>query len=327
MKKLIVFILAVSFVFTLTSTTIYDIQYTTIPGPNNTYPSPLEGQQVTVQGIVTGTSFGNTKFFMCDLPEVGIGAWHGIYIFNIDPNQRPNQGDKVEVSGTVTEYYGLTELTYVTVTVLSTGNPIPGPFPSPTVNLAIPNIAERWEGCLVAVTNVEVVEVQNNYGEWYVDDNSGECQIDDGFFYLDNVDPPIVITLGQTWGTIIGCVMYSYDQYEIHPRYPADMMANAAYEVNEIVSAIQLIGNYPNPFNPQTTIQFNLTSPENVLLEIFNLKGEKVKVLLHDTRNAGEHSIIWNGTDQNNKSVSSGMYFYKLSTGSYSGIKKMILMK
>jgi len=327
MKKLVVIIMVLSFIFTLSATTIYDIQYTTNAGPDNTYPSPMEDQEVTVQGIVTGAGFAGDKFFMCDLPEVGTGEWHGIYVYNTDPAQSPQEGDMVEVTGTVTEYFGVTELGYVTVNILSSGHEFAGPFQVFTGQIAIPQFAEKWEGCLVSVANVEVVSEQNDYGEWYVDDESGECQIDDGFFYLDNIDPPIVISVGQTWGTIIGIVNYSYDQYEINPRYPEDLMSDTSSDPSEIVSTTQLMGNYPNPFNPETTIQFNLNNPENVVVEIFNLKGEKVNVLLNETKSAGTHSITWNGKNAHNKSVASGMYFYKLQAGDYTSIKKMILMK
>jgi hypothetical protein len=327
MKKLVAILMVLGFIFSLNATTIYDIQYTTNAGPDGYYPSPMADQEVTVQGIVSGAHFKGDKFFMCDLPENGTGAWHGIYVYNTDPNQSPQEGDKIEVTGTVTEYYGVTELGYVTVTILSSGHAVPGPFQVQTINLVIPNVAEQWEGCLVAITNVEVTDAQNDYGEWYVDDGSGESQMDDGFFYLDNIDPPIVISVGQTWGTLIGCVDFSYDQYDVNPRYPADMIADSSDHEDVIISATQLMGNYPNPFNPETNIQFYLDNAENVQLEIYNLKGEKVKVLVNEMKNAGEYNVTWNGKDANNKTVSSGMYFYKLRTGSYNGIKKMILMK
>ncbi|MCK5052522.1 MAG: T9SS type A sorting domain-containing protein [Candidatus Cloacimonetes bacterium] len=88
-----------------------------------------------------------------------------------------------------------------------------------------------------------------------------------------------------------------------------------------------LLGNYPNPFNPTTTINYNLAEEDNVTLEIYNLKGHKVKSLVNVHQSVGQHSVVWNGTDENNKSVSSGVYFYKLRSGRYTSTKKMILMK
>jgi subtilisin family serine protease len=88
-----------------------------------------------------------------------------------------------------------------------------------------------------------------------------------------------------------------------------------------------LLGNYPNPFNPETTISFTLKNPGHVTLDIFNLKGQKVKTLINEYKASGRHDIVWNGTDQNNSNVASGIYFYKMRNGKYSSTKKMILMK
>ncbi len=85
--------------------------------------------------------------------------------------------------------------------------------------------------------------------------------------------------------------------------------------------------NYPNPFNPETQIKFSTKNTDNVKLSIYNIKGQLVKTLLNDNIKAGEHSIVWNGLDDSNKAVSSGVYFYKLETSSFVNTKKMLLMK
>jgi hypothetical protein len=85
--------------------------------------------------------------------------------------------------------------------------------------------------------------------------------------------------------------------------------------------------NYPNPFNPTTTISFNIDNESEVIITVYNIKGQKVKQLVSDHISAGQHSIVWNGKDSNNKSVASGIYFYKLMIGDYSKTKKMILLK
>jgi hypothetical protein len=89
----------------------------------------------------------------------------------------------------------------------------------------------------------------------------------------------------------------------------------------------QLLGNFPNPFNPSTTIQFSTAKKGNTELAIFNIKGQKVTTLVDGQIDAGSHTVTWNGTDQNNNAVSSGVYFYKLTSDSYSEVKKMILTK
>jgi len=97
---------------------------------------------------------------------------------------------------------------------------------------------------------------------------------------------------------------------------------------NMPLPAVTLHQNYPNPFNPTTTITFDLKTPAGVTLNIYNLRGQKVKTLLHEKRDAGTHTVLWNGTNDHNEPVASGIYFYQLQTGvNQSTIKKMILMK
>jgi len=88
-----------------------------------------------------------------------------------------------------------------------------------------------------------------------------------------------------------------------------------------------LSSNYPNPFNPETTIKFSLSEEQEIIINVYNIAGQKVKQLISQQLSEGQHSIIWNGTDSNSKSVSSGVYFYKLKTGNFEQTKKMILMK
>jgi len=87
--------------------------------------------------------------------------------------------------------------------------------------------------------------------------------------------------------------------------------------------------NYPNPFNPSTTISFNISRELNEQIEIaiYNLIGQKIKTLVSDQFPVGQHSVVWNGRDYNGKSVSSGIYFYKLKTDNYEKTKRMVLLK
>ncbi|MCK4652932.1 MAG: T9SS type A sorting domain-containing protein, partial [Candidatus Cloacimonetes bacterium] len=94
------------------------------------------------------------------------------------------------------------------------------------------------------------------------------------------------------------------------------------------VTKVDLYQNYPNPFNPETTIKFTTKNTEkNTKLTIYNIKGQKVKTLLNEKLDAGTHQVVWNGKDENGKSVTSGIYFYKLKAGNYISTKKMILLK
>ncbi len=85
--------------------------------------------------------------------------------------------------------------------------------------------------------------------------------------------------------------------------------------------------NYPNPFNPVTTIAYHLKSSSLVSLDVYNLKGQVVKTLVSEREIAGEHHIVWNGKDSNNSAVASGVYFCKMTTGNNQVVRKMILMR
>jgi len=90
------------------------------------------------------------------------------------------------------------------------------------------------------------------------------------------------------------------------------------------------LSNYPNPFNPSTTISFDLDSEviENAELIIFNLKGQKIRTFSNlPITSSSNHQIIWDGTDLTSKPVSTGVYFYKLKTNKYTLANKMILIK
>jgi len=98
-------------------------------------------------------------------------------------------------------------------------------------------------------------------------------------------------------------------------------------EPYEISSSITLFQNYPNPFNPETTISFYIKQNSKIELEIFNIKGQKVKTLINDYRQSGYHAIPWNGDDNYGNRVSSGLYFYKLSVdGKTEVVKKCLLV-
>lgn len=88
-----------------------------------------------------------------------------------------------------------------------------------------------------------------------------------------------------------------------------------------------LYNNYPNPFNPETTISFSLKEAGQVKLNVYNLKGQLVATLVDARLPEGSHKIVWNGKDRNNRSVASGVYFYRMQAANFSSTRKMILTK
>ncbi|MCL2065360.1 MAG: S8 family serine peptidase [Candidatus Cloacimonetes bacterium] len=88
-----------------------------------------------------------------------------------------------------------------------------------------------------------------------------------------------------------------------------------------------LLGNYPNPFNPETLIQFSMADAGNVSIDIFNIRGQKVRSLFNAFVDRGNHNVIWNGLDDNSTEVGSGIYFYVMKTEDFSHVKRMMMIK
>ncbi len=100
-------------------------------------------------------------------------------------------------------------------------------------------------------------------------------------------------------------------------------------EMVEFISQIPIkfIKNYPNPFNPVTTISFEIGEAGKTQVEVFNAKGQKVKTLINENLAIGSHSVDWKGNNSSNKRVSSGIYFYKITVNGQQKIKKMLMLK
>ncbi len=107
--------------------------------------------------------------------------------------------------------------------------------------------------------------------------------------------------------------------------------ASTGFVGNQDSAAIQdilLTANFPNPFNPETTISFSLPKYDShVTLKIYNSKGQKVKTLLQGSLDKGMHKLVWQGRDDNDSPVSSGIYFYRLQVSKKNLTRKMLLLK
>jgi len=97
---------------------------------------------------------------------------------------------------------------------------------------------------------------------------------------------------------------------------------NIAYKQDGMPVTYALSQNFPNPFNPMTTITFNLPVASHVTLEIYNVIGQNVATVVDGLHDAGSHSYEWGGS-----ALSSGVYFYRLDAEDYTATKKMILLK
>ena len=91
--------------------------------------------------------------------------------------------------------------------------------------------------------------------------------------------------------------------------------------------SFRLVQNFPNPFNPTTTITFDLPRLTAVNLSVFNISGQKVTTLISSVLPAGTHSVSWDATDSRGRAVATGIYFYRLQSDAFSGVKKMVYLK
>lgn len=201
-------------------TPIMDIQ-------GNVDDSPFNGQSVSTSGVVTAV-FGNS-FYMQD----GNQPRSGLYIYAA--SEFPSIGDSVIVSGEVSEYYNLTEIAFPeNIYIISSNNPIPEPISINTGDL--PN--EDYEGMLVRVNDVTVTYATFNfddYGNWRVDDGTGECIVhntEDGYEY------PAV--LAEQIESITGICTYTYEEWKIELRIEDDV-EGAADQSGPIITDVSVL--------------------------------------------------------------------------------------
>jgi flagellar hook assembly protein FlgD len=85
--------------------------------------------------------------------------------------------------------------------------------------------------------------------------------------------------------------------------------------------------NYPNPFNPATTISFSLPDAQNVIMSVYGVDGRRIATLVRGRLGAGMQEVVWTGRDDSGKAVSTGTYFYRINAGPYNKVNKMTLIK
>ena len=208
-------------------TAIHDIQYTT----DSSGDSPLNGQTVTISGIVTAEFWGSSSNRYLYVQDAE-GPWNGVACFEyggwdtFDFSSSAGtvhsvaEGDSVTVTGTVDEYYDLTEIVDVTEVIIH----------GPAVNMISPAVvtpgqimtggsdAEAYEGCLVTVENVTVDNEDLNNGEWSVTDGTNSVRVDDiwDYYYFPES--------GQALAEVVGVMTYTYSDAKLEPRLARDVV-------------------------------------------------------------------------------------------------------
>ena len=122
---------------------------------------------------------------------------------------------------------------------------------------------------------------------------------------------------------------YKLEQIDIDgaARTYGPVSATTTGELSKAPQTFEFYSNYPNPFNPTTTIRFDLPTAENVLLQIFDVSGKEVRTLINGKRGAGAYSLVWDGTNIDNQPVVAGAYFCRLVAGSFTTVNKMMLLR
>ena len=229
---------------------IYDIQFN-----NNTNgASNYEGSQVYTGGIVTAVR-DDSSFYLTS----GSGAWSGIYVYSND--YLLSEGDSVVLDAEVDEYYELTELKNVTnLQVISSGNIF-----SPSYCNTAAADSEEFEGCFVEVSNAICNNDNAGFGEWIVNDGSGDLIIDDLLFTFTP-------TLNQIY-TVSGVVTFSYGAFKLLPRNGSDV--SGFISINETTENGFYM--YPNPLNQSN---LNITLQNDSDIRLFNLSGQLIKTFI-----------------------------------------------
>ncbi len=320
------------------SLNISDIQYTRW----ETADSPFEGYNVEITGIVTTDTASNNNYNSYGIQDAE-SQWSGLLVFDISSGLF--QGDEITVYGTVTDYndynsYRWDNNTVILVDSFTLGTPgtTMNSMPVLTGDLAgtSPGV-ESYEGTLVNITNATLMSV-NSYDVSF-DDGSGECLVDDDFihgsyFNINSTDGYLyafgdTIWPGEVVDAIHGIFIWSYGSYKIEVRDVNDFGSivgiNPDYE--PIPLTYKLNQNFPNPFNPETRIYFEIPEQHDVKIAIYNMLGQKVRMLINEPYNAGRHTVNWDGRDDIGNLVSTGVYFYRIQAGDFIASMKMIMMK
>jgi|GEM_PF-400678 len=183
--------------------------------------SPYLGDTVAVTGIVTAdpSDLSNASYTYAFLGDYSGGEWTGLMLFGDDLTAL-TRGDSVTITGVVDEYYGTTELKPpLDITVHESGHALPPASVVSTGDIANSADPEKWESVVVTVQSATVTtEPDPEYGIWGVDDDSGECLVDDWGSYA------YTPTMGDVLQSITGPLSYDWDDFKIQPRDDADIV-------------------------------------------------------------------------------------------------------
>jgi hypothetical protein len=321
-----------------------DIQYT----PYINGRSPYIGAIDSVGGIVTAdtsllrlsplTAAGTNGWFI----QSGTAPFGGLWILGPDSLMlKLKAGDSVVVTGSIQENFEVTRVANITkVRVVASGKTIPAAVKLMTErfgdaasngNLA----AEPYEGMLVKFDSVQVVDVSPVFDqptEFWISNSSQPVLVRrDGRHTYSNVlaDTLVgltVVKVGAKFTSVTGIIHFSSGRYKITPRNNNDWVGyqpvlNVRRE-NMVAREFSLEQNYPNPFNPATTLRYAIPAGTDVTLKVYNIIGQEVATLVNEYQTSGVYTVNFDASK-----LSSGIYLYRISAGTFVQVKKMLLVK
>jgi hypothetical protein len=201
----------------------------------------------------------------------------------------------------------------VTVTLTDNGSPVAGAEVQFSRSVAGRSSSYRWKGVTGAdgTAEIEITVVDERY--WRTGVN--------GYYLVRAIDATTEATL-DSWGSVP-----INGGKAIELRLPVGGSA-----LIESVTALSggtfaLHPNHPNPFNPSTEIRYELPTSSDVRVAVYNLLGQQVRVLVQGSQGIGTHRVVWDGTDDRGRSVSSGIYVYRLTSAGQTQMRRMLLLK
>jgi hypothetical protein len=229
---------------------IYDIQFTTDASGD----SPVNNLEVVTSGVVTAVA--DNGYYMQDADE----SWSGIFVEDFD--NVPAIGDEIMISALVEEFFNFTRLHSVDdYTVVSSGNAFQAVVDG-SANLN----DEKYEGLFVLAEGL-CSELPNQYGEWLINDGSGDIMIDDQMFIFDP-------TLSLNY-QVMGPMNYSFGAFKVEPRDGNDVSQVSAL----VESEVALFSMYPNPVEDVLIVQ-TASDMTNAEILIYDTQGRLVKAVV-----------------------------------------------
>ena len=271
----------------------------------------------------------------------GTAPWSGVYIRS-NPLSGLNPGDVIRITrARIQESFGLTRIRDITFDVVSQGGTPPDYVTLTTNVLQDDDIAESYESMLVNIEDAFVTSTNADapsgpFGEFGISsdgDPANELRVDDlsdlieyGVEDTDTEDDPgTVFSVFEQLDFVRGALHYSFGNFKLEPESLArdvGTVINVGTESDDVPERFALKQNFPNPFNPTTSIRYEIPTSGLVTLDVFDSLGRRVRSLVNREQLAGSYEITFDA-----KSLASGVYLYKLTAVNEVISRTMILLK